>query len=156
MSARLATMVTVVVVVPTALPLAWIAWSALRVGDDRPPWSAFAEVAATVPLWRWLLNGLLIAGGQTVLATLLCSLAAFAIVTYRFAGRRLLLAMLVATALLPGPASITGLFEIVAWTRRRRHLRRRDAAGRVQRDRGVPVRRCDAGDAALDLGGREA
>ncbi len=100
--------------VPAAMPLIWIVVSSLRLGDEGAPWSAFAEVAAAAPLWQWLLNGLLIAGGQTVLAVVFCSLAAFAVTSYRFVGRSVILVVLVATALLPGPAAITGLFEVVA------------------------------------------
>jgi ABC-type glycerol-3-phosphate transport system permease component len=72
--------------------------------------SFFAEPAAT----DWLINSVWVAGAQTLLAMLVSAAGGFAIAAYRFRGRSIVIAVLVATLLLPGAATVTGLFEVVA------------------------------------------
>ena len=80
-------------------PIAYLAWLALR-----PPLTWPDE-----PVLRWLTNSTLIAGTSTLAAAAVSSLAGFAVARYRFAGRRVLLAVLLATVLLPGHALLPGL-----------------------------------------------
>lgn len=74
---------------------------------------AFVELFATQPMGAWLANSLWVAGAQTLLAAVVCSLGGFALWAYEFRGKLALIALLVAIALLPGPVAITGLFELL-------------------------------------------
>ena len=74
----------------------------------------YAAVLRDEPIGRWLANTVWIAGCQTLLAAGLASSAGFALAAYRFRGRSLVIGLLVATLLLPGPTAVIGLFEVVA------------------------------------------
>ncbi len=103
------------VAVPMLAPLVWVLAASL--GLTRPNGaavsaSAFARLLRDEPVGRWLLNSVAVAGTQSLLAMLLCSLGGYALAAHRFRGRRVVIGLLVATALLPGPVAVAGLFEV--------------------------------------------
>ena len=63
------------------------------------------------PVARWVVNSIWVSGCQTLLAAAACSAAGFALAAYDFAGRRAVIALMLATLLLPGPVAAIGLFE---------------------------------------------
>ena len=118
---RLATITAILLTIPALLPLAWALATAFGVDLVAPTSSApsadgFARVFSSGSFGRWIVNSLWVAGASTLLATLLCSLAGFALSSFRFRGRWLVVVILLATALLPPPVAVIGLFEMAAST----------------------------------------
>lgn len=73
--------------------------------------SSFADVLdPRTGLLRNLLNSVLIAGGSTVAAVVLCAAAAYGFAKYRFAGRDALFACLLATMMVPPEVVVPGQF----------------------------------------------
>jgi ABC-type glycerol-3-phosphate transport system permease component len=74
------------------------------------PWGHLADLTvvnfrvlfAREPVSRWLFNSLFLSCTQTVLVVVSSSLGGFALAKYRFAGRRLLMGLMLATMLMPG------------------------------------------------------
>lgn len=62
---------------------------------------------------RWLLVSLFVCSLQTVLTVLLCSLGGFALAKYRFRGRRVLMALMLATLLLPAQVLLPSAWNVV-------------------------------------------
>ena len=85
-------------------PAAWVVRAS--VGHYRP---LFAEH----PFGRWMVNSLFVASTQTVMTTVLASLGGFAVAKYRFGGRRIILAILLAVLLLPYQVMLPGAYELV-------------------------------------------
>ncbi|MEM1012840.1 MAG: carbohydrate ABC transporter permease [Planctomycetota bacterium] len=109
----LPTVIVLVLGAVVATPLVWLVTGAFGLPDGLTL-RGFAALFRGWPMLPWLLNGMVIAGGQTLLAVLICSAAAFALSCYDFTGRRIVIALLVAAAVLPSPAVVTGLFATVA------------------------------------------
>ncbi len=65
-------------------------------------------------MWRNFLNSILIATISTAVAVLLTSMAAFAFAKYRFRGRDLIFALLLATLMVPGEITIPPLYIMFA------------------------------------------
>jgi len=114
MNRGLASAIVLLAGVVAAAPLAWAVAVATRLGEG-PTLAAFAKASRELPLATWLINGLVIAGTQTLVAAAACSAVGFALRFYRFRGRLVVVAVLGLTALLPAPAAVVGLFEVVAW-----------------------------------------
>ena len=93
-------------------PLAWLVVGAFSHGG-RLSLANVADLFEAEPLLgRWLVNSLLVAAAQTLLAMLLCGLAGFALWAYRFRGRTLVIVTLAAVALVPGQVTLPGLFGL--------------------------------------------
>ena len=85
-------------------PIVWVAWQSL---------GHYRQLLADHPFGRWLVNSLFLASTQTVSAVVLASLGGFAVAKYRFRGRRVVLAVLLSTLLLPYPVLLPGAYELV-------------------------------------------
>ena len=62
----------------------------------------FRFLLSREPFGQWLLNSVFLASTQTVLVVVNSALAGFALAKYRFAGRRPVMAVILATMLMPG------------------------------------------------------
>lgn len=62
---------------------------------------------------RWLLNSIFIASLQTILVVTFSSLGGFALARYNFAGKRLLMILMLATMLLPGVVLLSGTMDLM-------------------------------------------
>ena len=98
------TLLLTVLAIGAASPAAWVVRMSL--GNYR---RLFAEH----PFGRWMVNSLFIASTQTVAATVLASLGGFAVAKYRFAGRRVILGILLCVLLLPYQVMVPGAYELV-------------------------------------------
>lgn len=94
------------------LPFAWMASLSLKSSaeifsptidwvPDAPSLANYAEAFAKVPLARFLLNGVIVCGGILALQILLAVPLAFALAQRRFAGRGLLMGLVLAGLLVP-------------------------------------------------------
>ncbi len=79
-------------------------------GSAFLPWDHLGDLTADnfrvlfqrEPIGRWLFNSLFLSSTLTVLLVTTSSLGGFALAKYRFAGRRVLMALMLATMLMPG------------------------------------------------------
>jgi ABC-type glycerol-3-phosphate transport system permease component len=62
---------------------------------------------------RWLLVSIFVCSAQTLLTLLLCTLGGFALAKYRFPGRRLLMAFMLGTMLLPAQVLLPAAWNVV-------------------------------------------
>ncbi|MGH2543685.1 MAG: carbohydrate ABC transporter permease, partial [Ardenticatenaceae bacterium] len=95
------------------LPLVWMLVTSIKPFDEwllpnwvplNPTLESFRSLLAdpTLPLARWFLNSLLIAGLFTLLVLVVDALAAYAYARMDFPGRNLLFGLLLATLVMPG------------------------------------------------------
>lgn len=79
-------------------------------------WANFTRILSTpeeVPVGRWFLNSLLISGATTLVVLTVSSLAAYALVRLRPPGSGVVLAVLVATMMIPGQVLLVPLYLIL-------------------------------------------
>ncbi len=97
-----------------ALPFLWMVLTSLKTRDeatrivswgtllpDRPVWSNYADAFSQAELGRFYVNTLIVALATTLLAVSHNALAGYAFAKLRFAGRRALFALTLATMMLP-------------------------------------------------------
>lgn len=109
-------LLALLVAIPMLAPLAWVLAASVgltRPDDGAPTLGAFARLLRDEHVGTWLLNSVAVAGTQALGAMLLCSLGGYALAAHQFRGRRIVIGLLVTTALLPGPVAVAGLFEVV-------------------------------------------
>jgi multiple sugar transport system permease protein len=76
--------------------------------------SNFVTIWTQYPFARYFLNSFIIAAGTTVLTTLLCIPAAYAVSRFRFLGKRLLLYMYLVVQMFSPIIVVISLFKIIA------------------------------------------
>jgi ABC-type glycerol-3-phosphate transport system permease component len=102
-------------------PFAWMLCAAFKQPGDvfrvpLLPWdhlhdltlANFRTLLHTTPFGRWVLNSLFVASLQTALVVTFSALGGFALAKYRFAGKKLLMALMLLTMLLPGLILLPG------------------------------------------------
>lgn len=87
---------------PVALPIRWTLESYNQIFKSADS------------MWRNFVNSAVISITSTVLAVLVCSMAAFAFSKYRFKGRNFLFALLLGTMMIPSEVTFPGLYLIFA------------------------------------------
>lgn len=106
------------------LPLVWMVSTSLKADGQVmvvPPqwipdpvrWDNYRRLFQRVPLFRFMLNSLLVAGVTTTGQILLAAMAAYAFARGRFRGRDSLFVLYLATLMLPFQVIITPLFLLV-------------------------------------------
>ena len=108
------------------LPFAWLICAAFKRPEDLfssvlLPWGHldqltlgnFITLFGTRAFGTWLLNSIFLASAQTVLVVTLSSLGGFALAKYRFRFRRLIIALMLATVLLPAQVLLPSLDELM-------------------------------------------
>jgi ABC-type glycerol-3-phosphate transport system permease component len=65
------------------------------------------------PFALWMINSIFLASAYTVCVVVLSSLAGFALAKYRFAGRKLLMVVMLATMLVPGQVLLLPNYEVM-------------------------------------------
>ncbi|MDB5298254.1 MAG: Monosaccharide-transporting ATPase [Phycisphaerales bacterium] len=96
------------------LPLGWMLWAAFTEPDAPGLTLAhFADLFARFPVGRWLANSLFVSAAQTVLVVLTSTLGGFALATYAFPGRRLVVGLMLGTLFLPSQVLLPGLYAVV-------------------------------------------
>jgi ABC-type glycerol-3-phosphate transport system permease component len=96
-----------------ALPLLWMVLTALKTHQQvftEPMWripehiqlgANIAQVFTLIPFWRYFSNSLIVATAITVGDLFFSTLAGFGLAKYRFPGRNLIFAVIVATMMIP-------------------------------------------------------
>ena len=124
-NAAILTLIIVAAVV-AAFPLAWMILTSLKTPAETmqvpPVWlpgtpnlDAYTEVAGVIELGRSFLNSAIIALVTTAAILLTSLMAGFAFAKYRFRGRNLLFAVLIATMFLPPIVTLIPLYRLVGY-----------------------------------------
>lgn len=66
-----------------------------------------------VPIWRYMLNSLIIAGCSTVLSVYFSTMTAYGVTVYKFKGRGFAWAFIMAILMIPTQVSIVGFFKFM-------------------------------------------
>ncbi|WP_431677891.1 carbohydrate ABC transporter permease [Kitasatospora sp. KL5] len=72
----------------------------------------YFDIWKTVPLGKYFLNSIIVAGGATIFSVLIAILAAYGVSRYRFRGRRLFTVTVLSTQMFPGILFLLPLFLI--------------------------------------------
>ncbi|WP_377270067.1 carbohydrate ABC transporter permease [Peterkaempfera sp. SMS 1(5)a] len=72
----------------------------------------YVDIWKTVPLGRYFVNSLIVAGGATVCSVVIAILAAYSVSRYRFKGRRVFTVTVLSTQMFPGILFLLPLFII--------------------------------------------
>ena len=86
----------------------------LNLFPKHPTMRNFSEALTTVPLVRFIVNSFIVAGTITFGQIVSCPLAAFAFSFLEFPGRGILFALVMATMMVPGEATIISNYLTVA------------------------------------------
>lgn len=103
----------IVMALLTLFPFLWMAGTSLKSPEEvfRPgvhlipanvTWGNYGTALRKVPLWRFLLNGMIVAGGVLALQLLVIIPAAFAFARIEFPGRDLMFVLVLAALIVPG------------------------------------------------------
>ena len=106
-------------------PVAWVFALSFKPNDVlmhsttgvlRPPFTGhnYADITTHSGLTGWIVNSFVVAGGQTALTLVLCSLAGYGFARTRFPGRNVVLALVLAGLAVPEQAIIIPLFKTFA------------------------------------------
>lgn len=68
---------------------------------------------ANVPIWRYMLNSLIIAGSSTILSVYFSTMTAYGVTVYKFKGRNFAWAFIMAILMIPTQVSIVGFYNFM-------------------------------------------
>ena len=71
------------------------------------------QASQNVPLWRYMVNSLVIAGGSTVLAVYFSTMTAYGVTAYKFKGANVAWAFIMAIMMIPVQVSSIGFFRFI-------------------------------------------
>ena len=71
------------------------------------------QASQNVPLWRYVVNSLVIAGGSTVLAVYFSTMTAYGVTAYKFKGANFAWAFIMAIMMIPVQVSSIGFFRFI-------------------------------------------
>lgn len=96
------------------IPLAWMTWSAFTRNDIAgPTGDNFSTLLDRHPFGRWIVNSLFVSATQTALVVVTSSLGGFALAKYTFPGRKLIMAMMLATLFLPFQVLLPSAYDLM-------------------------------------------
>ena len=72
-----------------------------------------SQASQNVPLWRYMVNSLVIAGGSTVLAVYFSTMTAYGVTAYKFKGANFAWAFIMAIMMIPVQVSSIGFFRFI-------------------------------------------
>lgn len=78
-----------------------------------PTLEHYQRVAETIPIWRYAWHSLIVAIATVVSQVFFCVIAGYALGTQQFRGKKVVMAILLSTMLLPGEATMTSQFLTV-------------------------------------------
>jgi ABC-type glycerol-3-phosphate transport system permease component len=108
------------------LPFLWLICAAFKSGPDLfdsafLPWNHlnrltlanFTDLFQHEQFGTWLINSIFLSSAYTVLTVILCSMAGFALAKYRFRGKRIIVAGMIATLLIPSQVLLPGGYDLI-------------------------------------------
>jgi ABC-type glycerol-3-phosphate transport system permease component len=103
-------------------PMVWLVAASIKGPDDLFHYTFFAPRASTinfeilfkrVPFARYFLNSCFIACTAVLVQLFFSSLGGFALARYQFAGKRMVVILMLATLLIPGQVLMAPLYELI-------------------------------------------
>ncbi len=107
-------------------PFLWMFCASFKTHDDVRdfaflPWNHlqsltldnFRTLFHAVPFGRWLVNSVLVSSTSTLLVVTFSSLGGFALAKYRFAGKRILMGLMLSTMLMPSIVLLPSSYELM-------------------------------------------
>jgi ABC-type glycerol-3-phosphate transport system permease component len=107
-------------------PFLWLLCATFKNGDDLfaytfLPWSHLGTLTTEnytllfqkEAFGRWLVNSLFLSSAQTAIVVTLSSLGGFALAKYEFRGKRVLMAIMLVTMLLPAQVLLPSAYELI-------------------------------------------
>jgi multiple sugar transport system permease protein len=91
---------------PDGKPVAQTLWETLTLSNYRLLFTRY-------PFARWLFNSLFLSSTHTLCVVTLSSLGGFALAKYRFAGKKPLMGIMLATMLLPSQVLLSGAYQLM-------------------------------------------
>jgi ABC-type glycerol-3-phosphate transport system permease component len=106
------------------VPLVWLMVSAFKANADfqayafAPPLARlttanFPSLFRQMPFMRFMMNSFFVAGATVMLQLFFSSLGGFALAKYRFAGKRAVMGVMLATMMIPGPVLLAPMYELI-------------------------------------------
>jgi len=102
------------------MPLVWLVAATTKGPDDlfhytffAPRWSPqnYQDLFTKVPFLRYLVNSVFVTGATVLVQLFFSSLAGFALAKYEFAGKKMVMAIMLTTLLIPGQVVMAPLYE---------------------------------------------
>lgn len=108
-----------------ALPFVWLILSSFKTLEEtmffpptffpkNPTFANFREVFERIPFARYYMNSIITSVIPTIITVTTCSMAGFGFAKYKFTGRNTLFWIILATMMVPFPATIVPLYVMVA------------------------------------------
>jgi ABC-type glycerol-3-phosphate transport system permease component len=107
-------------------PVVWLICATFKTGDDLfaytfLPWhhlgrlttENYTQLFQKEAFGRWLVNSLFLSSAQTAIVVTLSSLGGFALAKYEFRGKRVLMAIMLLTMLLPAQVLLPSAYELI-------------------------------------------
>lgn len=76
-------------------------------------WSAYARVSRVIPIFKYAWHSVIVAAVSVIGNVLLATLAGYAISCIRFRGKRIVMAVLLSTLVLPGEVTLTSQYLVI-------------------------------------------
>ena len=103
-------------------PLVWLVCAAFKGPDDmfhytfaspHPTLANFRSLFAQVPFFRYFANTVFVSTAVTLLQLLLSSLTGFALAKYEFRGKGVVMALVLATMMIPVQVLMAPLYKLI-------------------------------------------
>jgi multiple sugar transport system permease protein len=106
------------------VPIAWLVISAFKANADfqtyafMPPAGRltvenFSSLFRQMPFLRFMMNSFFVAGVTVIVQLFFSSLGGFALAKYTFAGKKVIMGVMLATMMIPGPVLLAPMYELI-------------------------------------------
>ncbi|BBO82999.1 sugar ABC transporter permease [Desulfosarcina ovata subsp. sediminis] len=106
------------------VPMVWLAVSAFKANADfhayafMPPpdrltGANFSSLFKQMPFLRFMMNSFFVAGVTVMVQLFFSSLGGFALAKYAFAGKKVIMGVMLATMMIPGPVLLAPMYELI-------------------------------------------
>ena len=106
------------------VPIAWLVVSAFKANADfhvyafMPPADRltlgnFPSLFRQMPFLRFMMNSFFVAGVTVIVQLFFSSLGGFALAKYAFAGKKVIMGVMLATMMIPGPVLLAPMYELI-------------------------------------------
>jgi ABC-type glycerol-3-phosphate transport system permease component len=106
------------------VPLIWLVGSSFKANADfhvyafMPPIdhltvANFTSLFKQMPFLRFMMNSFFVAGVTVIVQLFFSSLGGFALAKYAFAGKKVIMGVMIATMMIPGPVLLAPMYELI-------------------------------------------
>ena len=106
------------------VPLVWLAVSAFKANADfqvyafAPPvdrltLANFSSLFGQMPFLRFMMNSFFVTGATVMVQLFFSSMGGFALAKYAFTGKKVIMGVMLATMMIPGPVLLAPMYELI-------------------------------------------